>query len=50
MVDLWQTNFVETGAGKNQNSPKDFCASIGGMNQPVRFIKLSAQEAAPSRC
>jgi beta-lactamase superfamily II metal-dependent hydrolase len=44
LEDVWQTNYIEAGGEKNHNSPKDFCASIGGMKEPARYIKLSASE------
>jgi hypothetical protein len=42
LEDVWQTNFIEAGGEREHNSPKDFCASIGGKNQPARYLKLSA--------
>ena len=45
LEDVWQTNFIEAGGEKDHNSPKDFCASIGGMmKEPARFIKLAAAD------
>src|SRR5262249_40324601 len=44
LEDLWQTNWVDAGVEKDHNSPKDFCASIGAMNEPVRFLKLTARD------
>ena len=42
LEDLWQTEFIEAGGEKGHNSPKDFIANIGGKNDSVRFLKLSA--------
>ena len=42
LEDVWQTNWVEAGGEKEHNSPKDYCASIGPMRGPARYIKLSA--------
>lgn len=43
LEDVWQTNYIEAGGERNHNSDKRFCANIGGKNERVRFIKLSAQ-------
>jgi hypothetical protein len=42
LEDVWQTEFIEAGGEKNHNAPKQFIANIGGQNERVRFIKLSA--------
>jgi hypothetical protein len=42
LEDVWQTNWVEAGGEKEHNSPRDFCASVGPMRGPARYIKLSA--------
>ena len=43
LEDVWQTNYIEAGGERNHNSDKRFCANIGGKNERVRFIKLSAR-------
>jgi hypothetical protein len=42
LEDIWQTQFIEAGGEREHNAPKDFCANIGGKNDQVRFIRLSA--------
>jgi hypothetical protein len=42
LQDVWQTQYIEQGGEKDHNSPKDFCANIGGKNEPTRYLKLSA--------
>ncbi|HMC12124.1 MAG TPA: MBL fold metallo-hydrolase, partial [Pirellulaceae bacterium] len=43
LEDIWQTELITAGGEKDHNSPPDFCASIGGMDPKVQFIKLSAK-------
>jgi hypothetical protein len=42
LEDLWQTQFIEAGGEKEHNAPKQFIANLGGKNDQVRYLKLSA--------
>src|ERR1041384_5329142 len=42
LEDLWQMEKITSGGEQGHNSPDDFIANVGGGNDSVRFIKLSA--------